>query len=124
MKQGYLIQVINHNTYEAFTTCAHSKKIAERRFRKLTKTTDPLESFCVMSAPDKSGITYQVTTIRNLKKGEYFKALDSKGRPIQTVYVKDVYDHSTNCYMAYKFSDISSAKSFNADTRVIIDFTF
>jgi hypothetical protein len=77
-----------------------------------------------VSAPDKDGISYNITTMRHVKKGDYFKALDSKGRIVNTVYVKDNYDHSANAYMAYRFDDISRSKYFHADARVIIDFTF
>ena len=65
-----------------------------------------------------------MTTIKDLKKGEYFTLKPiAEPKPSQ-VYVKGDYDRSEKKYDCIKFSDICSSRSLKPTTIVYTDFTF
>lgn len=66
----------------------------------------------------------EIKTIRELKKGEYFKVVNSKGVASATVYVRDEYDREERKYMAVRFDDISSSRLFKGTQTVTTDFIF
>ena len=66
----------------------------------------------------------EITTLKEIKKGEYFKLVNSKGVAGATVYVKDDYDRSERKYMVTRFDDISSSRLLKGSQRVTTDFIF
>lgn len=66
----------------------------------------------------------EIKTVRELKKGEYFKLINSKGVASATVYVRDEYDREERKYMVTRFDDISSSRMLKGTQRVTTDFIF
>lgn len=58
-------------------------------------------------------------TIKDLKKGDYFK-LKENGK----VYVRDEYDRSEKKFGYYDFDDINNYHSAKGTKEVITEFTF
>ena len=66
----------------------------------------------------------EITTLKELKKGEYFRIVNKNGKVLPTVWVKDEYDRSERKYMAVKFWDICSSRLFKGEQTVTTDFIF
>ncbi|MDC1809088.1 hypothetical protein POZ03_01270 [Bacteroides uniformis] len=60
-------------------------------------------------------------TIRELKKGEFFRLKDSDTAP---VWVRDEYIPSLKKYSTYKFDDINHEHPLKGSIKVFIGFTF
>lgn len=58
-------------------------------------------------------------TIRELKKGDYFK-LSASGR----VYVRDEYDRSEKKYWIYPFEDVNAGRFLKGTRAVVTEFEF
>ena len=65
----------------------------------------------------------QITEIKNLKKGEFFKRL-IKGQPSAKVYIKGDYDRATKTYSAIEYEDVNHEIFLKANTKVNYGFTF
>lgn len=65
----------------------------------------------------------ETTTLRKLKKGEYFKIVKN-GIPSKTVYVKDDYSYEARKFFVTKFSDIGDSRLLKGATIVTTDFIF
>lgn len=63
-------------------------------------------------------------TIREIKKGDYFKIVNSKGVVSYSVYVRGEYDRSTKKYLAYKFYDVCACKEFKPTQQITTEFEF
>ncbi len=61
------------------------------------------------------------TTIRQLKKGDFFRLKDSNTAP---VWVRDEYIPSAKKYSTHKFDDTNHEVLRNGDFVVVIGFTF
>lgn len=66
----------------------------------------------------------EIKTVKELKKGEYFKLINSKGVASTAVYVRDEYDREERKYMATRFDDISSSRLLKGNQQVTTDFIF
>lgn len=66
----------------------------------------------------------EIKTVRELKKGEYFKIVNAKGQASATVYVRDEYDREERKYMATRFDDISASRLLKGTQTVTTDFIF
>lgn len=60
-------------------------------------------------------------TIRQVKKGEFFRLSSSDTAP---VWVKGYYLPSEKKYEAYKYEDCNHESFFNGNKKVFIGFTF
>lgn len=58
-------------------------------------------------------------TIKDLKKGDYFKVKENG-----SVLVRGDYDRSTKKYSAYYFDDVCKERFFKPTQNVIVDFEF
>lgn len=61
------------------------------------------------------------TTIRQLKKGEFFRLKDSETAP---VWVRDEYIPSAKKFSTYKFDNVNHETLRKGETEVYIGFTF
>lgn len=61
------------------------------------------------------------TTIKNLKKGDYFKLSDSDTSP---VWIRGEYIRSEKKYSCYKFDDVNHESFFKGSREVFIEFEF
>ena len=66
----------------------------------------------------------EVTTINNLKKGDYFKTVNNKGEASKKVYVFEGYCRINRAYMYTDFDDHCSDHYAKKDKRVTTDFIF
>lgn len=66
----------------------------------------------------------EIKLLKEIKKGEYFKIVNSKGVASATVYVRDEYDREERKYMAVRFDDTSSSRLFKGTQTVTTDFIF
>ena len=64
-----------------------------------------------------------ITNLKDLKKGEYFKRVSKKGIG-QEVYIKGDYDRASKTYECYKWSDVNSFINLKGSTIVCIEFEF
>lgn len=62
-----------------------------------------------------------VTTIKDIKKGDFFRLKDSESA---TVWVRDEYDKSSKKYWVYKFDDVNHGKEVKGTQKVFTEFTF
>lgn len=60
-------------------------------------------------------------TIRELKKGEFFRLKDTETSP---VWIRDVYVPELRKYSTYKFDNVNHELARNGDTKVFTGFTF
>lgn len=65
-----------------------------------------------------------MTTIKNLKNGDYFTLKQIDEPTENQVWVKDEWDASERKYLAHKFSDVNTCRYFKGDKQVYIDFCF
>lgn len=63
--------------------------------------------------------TMTQTTIKEVKKGEYFRLA-----PNGPVWVRGYYERSSRKYEAYKYDNINSESFFKGDKKCYIDFDF
>lgn len=63
-------------------------------------------------------------TIKQLKKGTYFKVVDKNGRVGTCVYVRLDYDRSSKKYCANKFDDFNDFRMFKPSQEVTTEFVF
>jgi hypothetical protein len=63
----------------------------------------------------------ETKTIRNLKKGEFFRLSDRATAP---VWVRGEYVREVKKYSAYKYDDINHERLLPGDKEVFIGFTF
>lgn len=66
----------------------------------------------------------ETTIISKLKKGDYFKKVNSKGELSKKVYIYDGYCRMTRKYAYSSFDDISSGFYAKKDMVVSTDFIF
>ena len=59
-------------------------------------------------------------TIRELKKGEFFRLKDTETSP---VWVRDGYIPELKKYSTYKFDDVNHEQALCGDTKVFTGFT-
>ncbi len=64
-----------------------------------------------------------ITNLKDLKKGEFFKRVSKKGIG-NCVYVKGEYDKSSKTYECYKYNDINSFVYLKGDAVVCTEFEF
>ena len=64
---------------------------------------------------------YEETTIRKIKKGDYFRLKKSETAP---VWVRGEYERSIKKYSCYKFDDINHDHFYSGDKKVYINFIF
>lgn len=65
------------------------------------------------------------TTIREIKRGEFFTLKDyGEYPPERAVYTRGDYDRTEKKYECGKWSDISHSTYLKADRKVWVDFTF
>jgi len=62
-----------------------------------------------------------ITNLKDLKKGEFFKRVSKKGIG-SIVYVRGDYDKSTKTYECYKYDDINSFINLKGNAVVCIEF--
>lgn len=60
-------------------------------------------------------------TIRELKKGEFFRLRDTETSP---VWIRDVYIPELQKYSTYKFDNVNHEQARGGDTMVFVGFTF
>lgn len=61
------------------------------------------------------------TTIRQLKKGEFFRLKDSETAP---VWVRDEYISSAKKFSTYKFDNVNHETLRKGEREVYVGFTF
>ena len=66
----------------------------------------------------------EITTIEKLKKGDYFKRINSKGEPSKTVYVYEGYCRINRGYVYTRFDDFCADRVAKKGTKVTTDFIF
>lgn len=66
----------------------------------------------------------EITTIEKLKKGDYFKTINSKGEPSKSVYVCEGYCRIAKGYVYTRFDDICADRVAKKGTQVTNDFIF
>lgn len=64
------------------------------------------------------------TTIRNLKKGEFFTLKPIENPTESQVWIKDSYSREDKKWTCIRFSDICDSKDFAPDKIVYTGFTF
>lgn len=68
------------------------------------------------------------TTIKDLKKGEYFyiRQYDDSTTDVKSsvVWVKGEYERSSKTYSCYKFDDVNHERFFKASKVVFTDINF
>ena len=64
------------------------------------------------------------TTLKDLKKGEYFTLKPIAEPKESQVYIKEDYDRSEKKYCCSKFSDICASRMLKPTTKVYTEFTF
>lgn len=64
------------------------------------------------------------TTIRELKKGDYFTFRAIEEPKERQVYVRSHYDRSSKQFAYYKFSDVNCEHFTNGNRIVFTDFIF
>ena len=64
------------------------------------------------------------TTVKALKKGDWFTLKPIEEPKESQVYIRDEYDRSTKRYLCGKFCDISASREFKGDKVVYTDFFF
>ena len=74
--------------------------------------------------PDDNNESYRITTVRELKKGTYFRVVRSDGTVGKNVFVRGDYDFSIDRYSCMYYADINAERNFKSNQRVCIDFTF
>lgn len=60
-------------------------------------------------------------TIRELKKGEFFRLTDRENAP---VWVRGEYIREVKKYSTYKYDDVNNERLLPGDKEVFIGFTF
>lgn len=68
--------------------------------------------------------TMEKTTIRNLKKGEFFTLKPIEDPKESQVWVKDSYDKWEKKWTCIRFDDICTSKDLSPDKIVYTGFTF
>lgn len=63
----------------------------------------------------------RTTTIRALKKGEYFRLADSDTAP---VWVRDEYIHPAKRYSVHRFDDTNHERLLDGNRVVYVGFIF
>lgn len=66
----------------------------------------------------------ETTTIKQLKKGDFFSLKPCEETKESNVWVRGSYDRSTKTFECYKFEDISHTHFFKANKVVYTDFLF
>lgn len=66
----------------------------------------------------------ETTTIKHLKKRDFFTLKPCEEVKECNVWVRDFYNRSTKRYECYKFSDVNHYRSFNRNLIVYTDFIF
>ena len=64
------------------------------------------------------------TEIRNVKRGDYFTLKDLDDPAESQVWVRDEWDRSAGRYVAHRFTDVNSERSFKSEQAVYVGFTF
>ena len=64
------------------------------------------------------------TTIKQLKKGDFFTLQPCEEAKESNVWVRGIYDRSTKTFDCFKFEDISLTQSFKSNKVVYTDFIF
>lgn len=66
----------------------------------------------------------ETTSLKAIKKGDYFKTINSKLIPSKTIYVKGDYIPSLKKYEIFKFNDINDLSYLQGNKTVTTDFIF
>lgn len=119
MKYPTLYRVANYTTLEVKELFAHSSEEA-----KTAANYDPTDKIEVSEILTPEG--YQITTLRHLKKGEYFNLVAARGKkPTPSrVYVRGEFNRSAHLYECCYFEDINHCRLIRGDQLVTIDMTF
>lgn len=64
------------------------------------------------------------TEIRNVKRGDFFTLKDLDDPTESQVWVRDEWDRSAGRYVAHRFTDVNSERSFKSERAVYVGFTF
>lgn len=62
--------------------------------------------------------------VKDLKKRDYFKIVNSNGLVSKKVYILDSYDRSERKYLCYDALDINGFKYLKPTQKVSIDFEY
>lgn len=63
----------------------------------------------------------ETKTIRNLKKGEFFRLSDRDSAP---VWVRGEYVREVKRYSTYKYDDVNHEQLLKGNRKVFVGFTF
>lgn len=61
------------------------------------------------------------TTIKELKRGDFFRLKETDTAP---VWVRDEYDRSSRKYYGYKWEDVNHGRGFKSSQTVFVGFTY
>lgn len=64
------------------------------------------------------------TTIKELKKGEFFTFKEIENPEERQIWIRGEYERSEKKYSCYKFSDINHETFKKGTTKVWVGFTF
>ena len=119
MNKKYIVSLRDSEGNEFCKMLSTSLKNAISRFKKLDPTfvNTNIEAHWVLVED------YRITTIKELKKGDYFWLIYND-RVGKTPYVKDIYDQSSKKYIACKFYDFCSSRLFRSEQLVTDEITF
>ena len=64
------------------------------------------------------------TTIKDIKRGEWFTLKDIENPTEMQVWIKDEYDRTEKAYWCQCFGDINKFRLFKGNKEVYTEFTF
>ena len=64
------------------------------------------------------------TTLKDLKRGEFFTLKEAENPEEKIIWVKGEYDRTEKKYSCYKFSDVCHESFKKGTAKVWTDFTF
>lgn len=121
MNTKYMVGVRDSNKKLIAMLFASSIKFAIKKYRKIYEDYNGYVTAEFVTTPEG----YNITTVKHLKKGDYFVIVNSSYEKVgKTVYVKDYYDRSFEKYHCYKFHDVCSGRMLHGETLVTDQMTF
>ena len=65
-----------------------------------------------------------ITTVKEIKKGDYFRIVNKKGVAQKRVFIKGDYDRAEKAYICCAFDDICDFRVVKSNQTATTDFIF